>query len=199
MTSLQKASRALIVLSGGESRRFGSKDKGLYRYKGVPLVKRVIDAVGPIADEIVVQVAQGKADEYRQVLGKGALVQEDGSRFNGPLSGLSEALMSVGSGIVLLSPCDLPNVPPALFELLISRMGSHDAAMPRINDFPEPITAAYRTEKLRNAVEIELRASHLKLSGIIDHLDVVFVLESELDKSGVSIDALRSMNTPLRS
>jgi len=196
VTPLQKESPTLIVLSGGESRRFGSKDKGLYRYKGVPLVKRVVDSIGPMAGEIVVQVAQGKADEYRQVLGKGVLVQEDTSRFNGPLSGLSEALRPVKSGIVLLSPCDLPNVPIALFGLLLSRMENHDAAMPLIGDFPEPITAVYRTEKLKESVEIELRASRLKLSGVIGHLDAVFVPDSELCKYGISVDTLRGMNTP---
>jgi len=193
---LRRESRTLIVLSGGESKRFGGKDKGLYGYRGTPLVRRVVDSLGPLADEVIVQVTRGKAEEYRQVLGKEVLVQEDASRFNGPLSGLSEALRSVKSDVVLLSPCDLPNIQPALFELLLLRMEDHDAAMPRIGGFPEPITAAYRTERLRKAIGAELRAGRLKLSGVIGHLDVVFVIDSELGKSGISVDTLRSMNAP---
>ena len=193
---MRRKSRTLIVLSGGESRRFGGKDKGLYCYGGAPLVRRVVDSLGPLADEVIVQVARGKAEKYRHILEEEVLVQEDASRFNGPLSGLSQALRSVKSDIVLLSPCDLPNIQLALFELLLSRMEDHDAAMPWIGGFPEPITAAYRTEKLRRAIEAELRASRLKLSGVIDHLDVAFVIESELGKSGISVDTLRSMNAP---
>lgn len=199
MILLRRESRALIVLSGGESRRFGSEDKGLYRYRGIPLVKRIVDSLGPLANEAIVQVAQGKAEEYRRILESGVLVQEDASRFSGPLSGLSEALRLVKSDIVLLTPCDLPDVRTTLFELLISRLFGHDAAMPRIGDYPEPITAVYQTAKLRTAVDAELRASRLKLSGILRHLDVAFVSESELGESGIPIETLRSMNAPSRS
>jgi len=186
----------LVVLSGGESRRFGGKDKGLYLHRGVPLVKLVVDSLSPLAGEVIVQVAQGKAEEYRQVLGGTVIVQEDSSRFGGPLSGLSEALRSAGSDIILLTPCDLPEVRADLFELLISRLVGHDAAMPRIGDYPEPITAAYRADKLRTAVDAELRASRRKLSGILRHLDAVLVSESELEEAGISVGTLRSMNSP---
>jgi molybdopterin-guanine dinucleotide biosynthesis protein A len=196
VTFLGKKARTLIVLSGGESRRFGGKDKGLQEYDGIPLAKRVVDSLRHTVDSAVVQVAEGKAEEYRRVIGPTINVQEDSTPFKGPLYGLSEALRSIDSEIVLLSPCDLPNVSPRLYALLVSRMGDRDAAVPHIGGYLEPISAVYRTEKLRKAVEMELNAGRFKLSGILDHLNVVFITERELKESGIDVDSLRSLNTP---
>ncbi len=196
MNHLGKESRTLIVLSGGESARFGGKDKGLYKVDGIPLVMRVVRSLEPLADSIVIQVAKGKSENYSKLLGKSATITEDAEPFKGPLSGLSAALNGVTTDLVILSPCDLPNAPVRLFELLLSKIDGLDAAIPILNGFPEPITAVYRTEKLRHAVDAELEDKRLRLSGILDHLDVVFISESEMKKNGIRTADLKSMNAP---
>lgn len=193
---MRKETRALIVLSGGESRRFGGKDKGLYQMDGIPLVNRVINALAQFADYVIVQVAPGRREEYRRAIGPDVILNEDSASFKGPLSGLSEALRLADSEIILLSPCDLPDIPAELYDVLLSRLVGHDAAVPRIGGYPEPITAVYDKGKLSEAVSDELKEKRSRLSGVLEHLDVAYVSERELERSGVRIASLRGLNTP---
>jgi molybdopterin-guanine dinucleotide biosynthesis protein A len=189
----------LVVLSGGESRRFGRKDKGLHEVCGIPLAKRVVNSLASVVDSVVIQVTPGRAGDYQRIIGPTVIVKEDSIPFKGPLFGLSEALRMTDSEIILLSPCDMPDIPAKLYALLISKLPNHDAAVPQIGEYPEPITAVYRRESLRKAVEEELKAERFRLSGVLNHMDVVYVPEGELEESGIPVSSLRGMNTPSQS
>jgi len=52
----------ICVQAGGESRRMG-QDKALMPFLGRPLIKRVIDRLSPIADEVI--VTTNIPDDYR--------------------------------------------------------------------------------------------------------------------------------------
>ena len=91
---MKRETKTLLILSGGRGARFGG-DKGLSDFEGTPMIRRVFDALEPMADSIVVAVAPGKSSEYRKALGDSALIMEDSEAHRGPLLGLSDALACV--------------------------------------------------------------------------------------------------------
>ncbi len=92
-----------VVLSGGASTRMGS-DKARLMIDGEPLVARMVDALIPVCDEVVVSVAAFKFQD----LGLNEIV--DPWPGLGPMSGLLAGLKvatDLGFEEVFLTSCDL--------------------------------------------------------------------------------------------
>lgn len=99
------------ILTGGQSSRFGS-DKAVALYDGLPLIAHVHAALMPQCQTVIVA---GRA--YG-----GLVAVDDMPRGDmGPLGGLCAALnwaRDNGFEAVLSAPCDCPELPRDLFELL---------------------------------------------------------------------------------
>ncbi|MES2337535.1 MAG: molybdenum cofactor guanylyltransferase [Pseudomonadota bacterium] len=96
------------VLAGGQSRRFGS-DKAMAMLDGRALIDRVIAAIAPQVDAVIVC---GRA---------GALADRPGGNL-GPLAGINAALhhaRATGFDAVVSVPCDSPFLPGDL----VARIG----------------------------------------------------------------------------
>src|SRR6185295_17094217 len=100
---------SVIVLAGGRSRRFG-RDKLVEPLDGRPLVQHAIDAVRPIATEIIVVAAPGASPA---VPGDVRLVN-DAVAFEGPLAGLIGGLAAARSPTVVLVGGDMPSLSAAV-------------------------------------------------------------------------------------
>lgn len=102
------------VLAGGEARRFGS-DKALALLDGKPMIDHVIDALGKVADAVIVC---GRVHD-------GHVAVPDQPRPGvGPLGGLAAALAEANKrdvARVLTLPCDTPRVDAAL----LARLAGH--------------------------------------------------------------------------
>jgi molybdopterin-guanine dinucleotide biosynthesis protein A len=192
---LARETRALVVLSGGKSSRFGA-NKGLFEFEGVPLVKRVIDSLGPLSDTIVVSVAPGQSGEYRKILRKPIRIIEDSEAYQGPLFGLKDTIRFVIDDLVLLSACDMPFIRADLYSLMLDRLDDHDAVMPILGGYNEPLTAVYRLPSLKRAIKEAVGEANTKLSSILKYLSVLGLPEDELKKMGIDLDSLTNLNKP---
>jgi molybdenum cofactor guanylyltransferase len=192
---LSRETRALVVLSGGKSSRFGA-NKGLFEFEGVPLVKRVIDSLGPLSDTIVVSVAPGQSSGYRKVLGKPVRIIEDSEAYQGPLFGLKDTIRFVLEDLVLLSACDMPFIRADLYSLMLDKLDEHDAVMPTLGGYNEPLTAVYRLTPLKRAIKEAVGEANTKLSSILKYLDVLGLPEVDLKKMGIDMESLTNMNKP---
>ncbi|MDH4122627.1 MAG: molybdenum cofactor guanylyltransferase [Thermoplasmata archaeon] len=193
---MAKASVAAIILSGGKSERFGS-NKGLYSYQGKPLMIRAIDIVDPISDRIIISIAPGQRKYYEPLVGKEYSIIEDEDAFEGPLSGLKTVLSVIDENITLLIPCDMPFLKTEFFTFLIERLEGHDACIPLINGYLEPIFSVYRTEPLHKAVSYEIGNGGRKLSGILRHLKVKSIDIREFESAGIDSSNFVNLNAPL--
>jgi len=101
------------VLCGGQSRRFGS-DKALADAGGIPLGRRVIDAMADAGVDPIVAVG-GTAGSAL-----GVVSIADKYPGQGPLAALATVLRWAGAGRVLVAPCDLPLIVGSDFECLIN-------------------------------------------------------------------------------
>lgn len=111
---------ALVVLAGGESRRFQRPgeprvDKCRYPVEGKPMIDRVVEAARAYVDEIY--VAPGRNEGYD------APSIEDSPRFSGPLAAADSAAGRLG-GTLLFAPCDVPFVTGRVFEGLLEAAGT---------------------------------------------------------------------------
>lgn len=122
------------VLAGGAGRRFGG-DKALAELDGVPLIARVIAALGAQTDAVVVC---GRA-------WPGGGIPDRPAPGLGPLAGLAAALHHAstrGFDAVLSAPCDTPLLPPDLAAQLAREEGACLAALPLIGWWPARLAGA---------------------------------------------------------
>lgn len=192
---MKSTSIAGIILAGGQSSRFGV-DKALFDFQGRPLIAYVIDVLSGLATRIIISISPGNSSAFRAIIGDSVELVEDDLPFEGPLVGLSQAIEYVSEDIVLLAPCDMPFLDRAMYILLMARLGEHDAAMPVLSSYPEPIMGVYRMAALRPAVRASISRNERKLSGMLRELDVVTV--SELELKGAGIDRMSFLNINAR-
>ncbi|HDP96645.1 MAG TPA: molybdenum cofactor guanylyltransferase [Euryarchaeota archaeon] len=192
---MQADTVALVILAGGESSRFGCP-KALFQFNGRPMIGIVIEALGSLSKKVVVAVAPGESGGFSDLLGNGVTVSEDSEKFRGPIFGLSNAMKAVAEDITIVVPCDMPHISPALFELLLECMGEHQASVPILNGYPEPMISVYRSEPLKYAISEALRSGETRFSSILDHLDYIEVSEEFILSKSIDKTTFTNLNRP---
>lgn len=195
---LEPAKRGVIVLAGGMSKRMG-KDKTLLPVKGVPMIKRVVDAALKVAGEVIVVVGGRRAiRELSGVLGGEVTVTEDEERGWGPIMGILSGCKRAKSSYVAVVPCDAPFVNPKVLLELFKRAEGHDAAIPQWpNGYLEPLHSVYRREAVVKVAERLIKRGSRSLLNLIESLeDVVYVPVDELKLIDEKLLTFFNVNTP---
>lgn len=182
-----------IILAGGRSRRLG-RDKAVEPFGGQPLIRRVIERVAPLTDEIVVVVAdaaRGQAlpldADHRVALD----IYPDGGSLGGIFSGLSAAANDWG----LVVACDMPFLNRLLLEYMLGLRGDCDAVVPQPGAFPEPTHALYSRACLPH-IEARLQANDLKISGFFEDVRVRYLDEGEVRQFDPQLLSFFNINSP---
>ena len=129
-----------IILAGGKSERMG-QDKALMPYLGRTLIEHVLNAVNKIvADVVIVADISDKFGLSPSVRVIGDLYPD-----KGPLGGLITGLRFAGEGSHFVVACDMPFIQPELISYLLSRIGDHDAVIPKSNERLQPLCAVYHS------------------------------------------------------
>lgn len=166
-----------IILAGGRSRRLG-RDKAVEPFGGQPLIRRVIERVTTLADEIVVVVAdtaRGQALPLDVDHRLAVDIYPEGGSLGGIFSGLSAANTDWG----LVVACDMPFLSVPLLERMLELRGDSNAVVPQPGAFPEPTHALYSRACLPH-IEARLQARDLKISGFFDDVRVRYLDEGEV-------------------
>jgi molybdenum cofactor guanylyltransferase len=156
-------------------------------------VVRLLSAVVP-QERMVVVAAAGQT---LPVLAAEILIARDERPERGPLEGLSAGLRAqVGrSDAVYATACDVPLLVPAFVERMFERLGSHEIAVPRGEEFHHPLAAVYRTSVLALADRL-LAADRLRLRYLFDESDSVEVPLDDLRKVDPELSTLENLNHP---
>jgi molybdenum cofactor guanylyltransferase len=115
-----------LVLAGGRARRLGGVDKGLVELAGRPLVARVLEALAPQVDNLIIN-ANRNQDRYRQ-WGYPVIADRTGD-FSGPLAGMSAGLHVCQTPLLVTAPCDCPFLPADLVRRLYERLCAERAQL----------------------------------------------------------------------
>lgn len=107
-----------LILAGGEGRRVDRQNKGLIPFRGIPLIRHVINRIHPTVQTILIS-ANHNITEYETF---GFPVYEDLPEWagQGPLAGIISLFPHVppDSDYILTVPCDTPFLPANLVSSL---------------------------------------------------------------------------------
>lgn len=117
----QSAEITGIILAGGAGRRMGGVDKGLLSLQGRPLIKHVIDRIGPQVNRLII-VANRNIDSYEQYGYR--VVTDTLPDFSGPLVGMFAGLQACQTKQAMFVPVDAVRLPVDLVTRLMQ--GNHE-------------------------------------------------------------------------
>lgn len=183
-----------VVLAGGQSRRLG-RDKRLEPIGGQPLIRRVIDRVSGLADEVLVVVADPAAAESLP-LGSWHRSAPDIYPGKGSLGGIFSGVTSARHEWSLVVACDMPFLNIELLRLMLSLRDGVDAVVPVLEGRPEPTHALYSKACLPH-IEDRLKADDLKISRFYDQVRVHYVPEEKIDTLDPERLSFFNVNSPV--
>jgi molybdopterin-guanine dinucleotide biosynthesis protein A len=142
--------RAALVLAGGRARRLGGVDKAALEIDGVTMLDRVLAAVAPNCDKLVV-VGPRRATSVA-----GVLFTMEAEPGGGPVPAVAAGLVEVPDAeTVVVLAADLPLlVAEDVARLVDGLEESETAAAADHRGQPNPLLAAYRGEALRANVSV---------------------------------------------
>ena len=80
MNKISKKEISVVILAGGQGSRMGGKDKGLIKFRKLPLIAHVVNIVKPKVNRILIS-ANRSLDEYSEY---GEVISDDLTGFQGP-------------------------------------------------------------------------------------------------------------------
>jgi len=143
-----------IVVAGGESTRYGERNKLLVRLDGRPLLERVVAAVGSVTTTPPVIVVRNRdqraAIDAALESGLERRYAFDDPAYDGPLGGVAGGLQKVDEPWTVVCAGDMPLASAeALAWLRDRRTESTDAVVPVRDGVLEPLHALYSCDPLR--------------------------------------------------
>ena len=176
-----------LILAGGDSRRMG-RDKAALVLGGRTLLETVTAAMQQVFPQVLVSVRQPRAGvDLPQVCDEVAA--------SGPLAGLVAGLAQAKTPWVFAIACDMPFISSALVEGLAMLRGQHQAVVPMVGGFEQPLAAFYATSA-QEAMRTALAAGDRSMRGVLQNLDVRYVSEAELRETDPQLRSFFDLDTP---
>lgn len=138
---------SVIILTGGTSRRMG-RDKARLTVSGMRLIDRVLASV---PDDVPVVIVGPDPQSHRPV----DITREE-PLGAGPAAAIAAGLRRTHAPIVVVCAVDMPFAGPLLAPLAAALRAlpmQTDAVIPVLDERPQPLCAAYRTESLRRRAD----------------------------------------------
>lgn len=183
-----------IVLAGGRSRRLG-RAKALEPFQGEPLIRRVIDRLSRITDDLVFVVNDHEQASALPISSRDTdLTYEiviDKYPDGGSLGGIYTGLLAANSQWAFVVACDMPFLNVELMRHMLSMRDGQDVVVPRNDGYPEPTHALYSKSCLP-FIEKRLKRDDLKIARFFDEIRVRFLDEAEV--RGLDEDLLSFFN-----
>lgn len=153
---------ALVVLAGGRGSRMGGELKAALRYRGEPLLARILVAAWEsgigltqtvvVGDELLLPPLLGDLEAAPAI----AWCREEPA-YGGPVAALQSALAVLYQPWLVLLAGDLPAPESGLSALLSGQRERDGAILVDAEEFEQNLFALYRTEAVRAAL---LRSQH---------------------------------------
>jgi molybdopterin-guanine dinucleotide biosynthesis protein A len=178
----------LLILAGGRSRRMGRNKAQLPAGDGT-LIDHLARRLAPVVDETLVA---GGPESVRLA---GARRIDDRYQGLGPLAGIHAGLLEARFSLVWVVACDLPDVEPALGELLRGYAAGVDAVVPRLGDDSEGVCAVY-DRSLAPRIETFLQTGERRVQHFLGRIAVRYVTPAELRRVDPELRSFRNINTP---
>jgi molybdopterin-guanine dinucleotide biosynthesis protein A len=183
---------SIVVQAGGESRRMG-QDKGLIPFLGQPLIRRVIDRVAHLGNELLITTNHPEAYAFLELP-----LARDRLPGRGALGGLYTALAVARYPLVIVVACDMPfvNAQMLAHQCDLLHSNPYDAVIPKTGKGAESFHAVYRREECMQPVKEALDAGKWRVDAWFEHAQLHFLSKSEILKYDPQQLAFLNLNTP---
>jgi len=182
-----------VILAGGRGVRFG-RDKSAEIVAGRSLLQRVVDAVGPIASEVIVVRAPGTPPPA--VHPEATVRHVEDVREGGALAGLYTGLLVASQPVAVVLGCDMPLLSQPLLRYLRGLLDeSVDVVMPLWEGREEPLHAFYRQTCL-SAIEKALDRGKRRVVHFLSDVRVRYVTHDELQRLDPEGRSFCNVNQP---
>ncbi|HET7343473.1 MAG TPA: molybdenum cofactor guanylyltransferase [Methylomirabilota bacterium] len=179
-----------VIQAGGRSTRMGGRPKALLELGGRRLVERVLDAVAPVVDDVL--VVTNTPDDYAFL---GLPMVADAYPEHGSLGGIFTGLAAASGQAAFTVACDMPFLHRDVVRLLLARADEADVVIPRVGPHLETLHALYGKGCLA-AMEARLRAGRLKITGFFDDVRVLEIDEAAIARHRAPAIVFMNVNTP---
>ena len=179
-----------VIQAGGKSTRMGGRPKALLELGGWRIIERVLDAVRPVVDDVL--IVTNTPDLYGFL---GVPMVPDAYPEHGSLGGIFTGLAAASGDAVFTVACDMPFLHPGVARLVIGRAGQGDVVIPRVGEQLETLHALYAKACLPH-IEARLKAGRLKIVGFFEDVRVVEVDEAEVARHRAPDVVFMNVNTP---
>ncbi len=164
-----------VILAGGKNSRMGT-DKGLLMVDGKKIIERIIAALKPVVDEIII-VSNG--NNYNNT---GYKVYRDIIKECGPMGGIHTALSFSNTEKNLVVSCDMPFLNTETLKFIAENSNICEIAIPEHNKITEPLCAVY-SSVCRNKFSQLIARGEWKLRDSLKYFNVKTILFE--NKSGI--------------
>ncbi|MHA1933305.1 MAG: molybdenum cofactor guanylyltransferase [Promethearchaeota archaeon] len=172
---------AFAVLVGGKSTRFGT-DKGLFLFKGRPLISYLLDTLSnEINDIFIIAHSPNQVQNYvdnidiKKII---AFILDDKKlvpdlKLHAPLLGLYSAykeLSALGYKRTFTLSCDTPLIKYEVIKFIIDQSKGVDCCIPRWNNgYLEPLLAIYPTKRAYFRAKEKILRKEFQLTSFADN------------------------------
>ena len=165
----------MVIQAGGESRRMG-QSKATVPFAGRPLICRLVERLGPVADDLVITTNEPERLDFLHAEFPQYRIQLVRDAFNvrGALPGLYTALEAARNPYVAVVACDMVFASPSLVvaEALAMNETGADVVVPVNKHGFEPFHAMYRRAGCLPAVSAALDRGEKRAQGFFADVEV---------------------------
>ena len=179
-----------IILAGGRASRLAGINKALVDVGGEPVIDRVLRALRPIANELIVVGRLAHTVDAPDIE-RLPDTFEPGSA----LVGLYSGLLSARNDAAIVVACDMPFLSTSLLARIAAASVGHDAAVPRIGPHLEALHAVYRRSCL-SVMKAMIEAGQHKIIDFYWRLDIKEIGEDEMREIDPDLLSFLNLNTP---
>ena len=179
-----------VIQAGGKSTRMGGEPKALIELGGRRIVERVVAAIAPVVDDVLVVTNTPERYAFLGLPMVGDVFPDHGS-----LGGIYSGLKAANGDVAFTVACDMPFLRTDVARLVVERAGEGDVVIPRVGDQLETLHASYAKRCLPH-MEERLRAGRLRIVGFFEAVRVVEIPEATVQRLADPAVVFMNVNTP---
>ncbi len=199
----------IIILVGGLSSRFG-QDKGLYVWRGKPLIAYMLEALVPLRYPICLAAFDDvQVETYQKIVPKSiknihylthALAPAHPPDIRAPILGAAAGLRYYTQKVdaTFILSCDIPFIKASMLQYMANQYVGEDALVPQWDStkYLEPLHGLYTVEVTRTRAEIAISQKDWKLLNLIKDSNnwKSVSIERELKPIDPSLDSFANFN-----
>lgn len=158
------------------------------------MLGRTVRLLGEVAAPIAVV---GAPDQELPPLPDAVVIARDVVEGRGPLAGIQAGLSALEGrcDAVFVCGCDTPLLRPAFVRRVASLLGAHDAAVPWIDGYLQPLGAVYRSSVASVVAEL-LEQDRRRPAFLFELVSTRRITADELIEADPDLRSLRNLNRP---